>query len=185
MFDLRIFRFVILAVLTLLPLGGMAQAQHSHGSQGHSHDEVNMPGLRGLDASPEESREMMVMFRHFREIERSVEELPNGIRTVTTSRNPMVVDVLVSHVVGMIARVEEGRDPQVRIQSPTLDIFFKRGEAIETDISVSDIGVTVVQTSDDPEVVAALHVHAGEVTAMVDGGMHAVHQMMMKRGQGH
>lgn len=178
---MRYFSFsqVLLAVaLALAPTAVLAQMQHKH-------DEVRMPGLRGLDASPQESREMMVMFHHFREMERHVEELPNGIRTVTTSSNPMVVDVLVSHVVGMIARVEEGRDPQVRIQSPTLDIFFKRGDAIETDIKVSDLGVTVVQTSNDPEMVEALHVHAGEVTAMVDRGMHAVHEMMKARGQGH
>ena len=32
-------------------------------------------------------------------------------------------------------------------------------------------GVFVVQTSDDPEVVAALHTHAVEVTAMTERGM--------------
>lgn len=49
---------------------------------------------------------------------------------------------------------------------------------------MTEEGVIVIQTSDDPEVVAALHIHAAEVTAMVEQGMHAVHQMMMERGAG-
>ena len=82
----------------------------------------------------------------------------------------------------MIARVETGDDPKIFIQSPTLDIFFARGDSIATDIEVTDEGIVVTQTSDDADVVEALHIHAEEVTAMVDQGMHAVHMMMMRRG---
>jgi hypothetical protein len=67
------------------------------------------------------------------------------------------------------------------IQSPTLDIFFDRGPAIQSRIDVTDEGIVVVQTSDDPEVVEALHTHAAEVSAMADRGMQAVHEMMMQR----
>jgi hypothetical protein len=67
------------------------------------------------------------------------------------------------------------------IQSPTLDIFFARGDRISTEIDVTDEGIIVVQTSEDPEVVAALHLHAAEVTDMADRGMEAVHEAMMKR----
>ena len=42
-------------------------------------------------------------------------------------------------------------------------------------------GIVVVQTSADPEVVAALHLHAAGVSHMVARGMHAVHEMMMTR----
>lgn len=155
---------------------------HRHGADGTGHDEVNMPGLRGLDATPQESAEMAVLFRNFRLIERRVEELPNGIRTVTFSDDPEVMGALVSHVTGMIARVEDGRDPQVFIQSPTLDIFFERRESIETAIEMTGEGIVVVQTSDDPDVVAALHKHAGEVTDMAERGMQAVHERMMQGG---
>ena len=156
-------------------------AGHHHGADGTGHDMVNMPGLRGENASPEESAELALMFRGFQTMSRTVENLPNGIRTVTSSSNPKVHDALVSHVVGMIDRVDEGRDPKIMIQSPTLDIFFQRGEKITTEIDVTDSGIVVVQTSDDPEVVEALQVHADEVTAMADRGMAAVHEMMMQR----
>ena len=46
---------------------------------------------------------------------------------------------------------------------------------------MTDEGIVVVQTSDDPEMVEALHTHAAEVSAMADRGMQAVHEMMMQR----
>ena len=153
-----------------------------HGADGTGHDEAVMPGLRGLDATSQESEELAVMFRNFDTLRREVELLPNGIRTVTSSTDPDVMAALVSHVVGMIGRVEEGRDPQIFIQSRTLDIFFERPEAIATEIELTDEGIVIVQTSDDPELVSALQVHAGEVSDMAARGMQAVHEKMMQGG---
>ena len=141
--------------------------------------------FRGLTlaalATPEESAELAIMFRNFETITREVTNLPNGIRTVTRSSDDDVMANLVSHVVGMIDRVENGDDPQIRIQSPTLDIFFTRGSEIESTIDVTDDGIVVIQTSENPEIVTALQTHAGEVSAMADRGMQAVHEMMMER----
>ncbi|NIY78935.1 hypothetical protein HCZ23_05580 [Celeribacter sp. HF31] len=163
---------------------GVSQTMdHTHGADGTGHDEVTMPGLRGGDATLQESAELEVMFRNFTTLSREVENLPNGIRTVTRSSDPEVMDALVSHVVGMSARVDEGRDPQIMIQSPTLDIFFDRTGAIETEIEVTDAGIVVVQTSDDPEIVTALNVHAAEVSDMAARGMVPVHERMMKQAQ--
>lgn len=154
---------------------------HMHGADGTGHDEVNMPGLKGANASDAESAELAVMFRNFNTLSRSVTELPDGIRTVTKSSDPVVMENLVSHVTGMIGRVENLDDPKIIIQSPTLDIFFVRGKGIKSDINVTEDGIVVTQTSDDPEVVKALQIHAGEVSAMAERGMQAVHEMMMKR----
>jgi hypothetical protein len=164
----------------LAQMAGHGHGMHQHGAGGMmGHDMTNMPGLRGLDATPEESAELAVMFQNFTAISRTVENLPDGIRTVTGSSDPMVMDALTAHVAGMIARVEQGRDPQIFIQSPTLDIFFARGDRLETVIDYTDAGIVVTQTSTDPELIAALQAHAAQVTAMVDRGMAAVHEMMM------
>jgi len=160
---------------------GMGHHMAHHGTDGTGHDEVNMPGLKGEDATAEESGELATMFRNFQNITRSVTNLPNGIRTITHSEDEELMAVVVSHVVGMINRVEEGRDPKVFIQSPTLDILFERRDLIQTEIETTDEGIILTQTSSDPEVVAALHTHAGEVSDMVDRGMQAVHEAMMKR----
>lgn len=175
-----------LALIGVLALGGIAFAQtnHMHGADGMGHDEVTMPGLRGLDATDQESAELAEMFRNFEHLSRSVTNLDNGIRTVTSADSPELMDTLTSHVVGMIARVEDGRDPQIMIQSPTLDVFFMRGDGITTDIQITDEGIIVTQTSEDPELVTALQTHAAEVSAMVERGMAAVHEMMMQRHGG-
>ncbi|MCO4777661.1 MAG: hypothetical protein JXR17_03625 [Lentibacter algarum] len=157
-----------------------------HGTDGahgmHAeHDMTNMPGLKGRDATAEESEELAVMFRRFQEITRTVENLPNGIRTVTFAEDEELMGIVTSHVIGMIDRVDMGRDPEVIIQSPTLDILFERRASIVTEMDVTEDGIIVIQTSDDPEVVAALHTHAAEVSAMVERGMEAVHEMMAAR----
>lgn len=191
---IALFRMVKAIAVSMLLAGGalvvsqgdgsaqmMGNGRHMHGADGMGHDERTMPGLRGLDATPEESAELAVMFRNFETLSRKVTNLPDGIRTVTSSSDEEVMANLVSHVTGMINRVEEGRDPQIMIQSPTLDIFFVRGDAIHSEIEVTDEGIVVVQTSGDPEIVAALQKHAGEVSDMAARGMQAVHEMMMKR----
>ncbi|WP_226925633.1 MULTISPECIES: hypothetical protein [unclassified Meridianimarinicoccus] len=180
---------IALAGLTLVAVPSAAQMgqgghrmQH-HGADGTGHDMRVMPGLRGDNATPQESAELQVLFHHFDTLSREVELLPDGIRTVTRASDPMVAEALISHVVGMIGRVEAADDPQIYIQSPTLDIFFLRGDSITSTIETTQDEIVVIQTSTDPEVVAALQTHAAEVTRMADQGMHAVHMMMMERAQ--
>lgn len=163
----------------------VAQGMHAHGMGQLGHDEVTMPGLRGENATLRESAELAAMFRGFDTITREVENLPNGIRTVTRSSDPALMQILVSHAVGMIDRVGRKDDPRIFIQSPTLDAFFMHGDEIVSDVEVTDEGLVVVQTSDNPDLVEALHIHAAEVSAMADRGMAAVHEMMMQQGRGH
>jgi hypothetical protein len=179
------------AGIALLAFGGLTFAlAQSHGHMGHDtgmhdHDEGTMPGLIGENASAEESAEIALMFRNFDTITREVENLPNGIRTVTRSSDAAVMEALISHSIGMIDRVDQADDPKIRIQSPTLDIFFVQGNEIRSEIDITDNGLVVIQTSDNPEIVTALHTHAAEVTKMADRGMAAVHEMMMEQGRGH
>jgi hypothetical protein len=152
-----------------------------HSANGMGHDMKNMPGLRGANATQAESDELAVMFENFDTITREVTNLPNGIRTVTRSSDEEVMAVLVSHIVGMVDRVARGDDPKVFIQSPTLDVLFANGAEMQSQIDVTDEGIIVVRTSTDPDVVAALHVHAAEVSDMADRGMQAVHDAMAQR----
>ncbi|MEH6738058.1 MAG: hypothetical protein V7695_05870 [Sulfitobacter sp.] len=152
-----------------------------HSADGMGHDMKNMPGLRGANASESESDELAVMFENFETISREVTNLPNGIRTVTRSSDEDVMAVLVSHIVGMVDRVARGDDPKIFIQSPTLDILFANGAEMQSQIDVTEEGIVVVRTSTDPDVVAALHEHAAEVSDMADRGMQAVHDAMAQR----
>lgn len=178
-------------VLAFAESHGMQQGHMQGHAQGHSkghshnHDQMTMPGLRGENASPRESADIAMLFRNFMQIDRSVENLSNGIKTITIAHDPQVMDILVRHAVEMIARVEELNDPKIIIQSPTLDLFFLRGEEISTEIDVTEAGLVITQTAKTPEMIAALHSHAAEVTAMTERGMAAVHEMMMRQGRGH
>lgn len=117
-------------------------------------------------------------------IKRTVTNLPNGIRTLTESDDPKVVEWIKTHVASMSDRVSAGDDPGLPIETPALHAIFRDKDKIRTRTEVTDKGVAVVQTSDDPKAVAALQTHAGEVTDLVKGGMAALHTAMMRNGGG-
>ena len=158
---------------------------HHHG-EGHDggHDEVNMPGLNGKDTTSDEVNDLKTLFQNHEGITRSVVLLPNGIKTITEATDETLRDAIVNHVTMMVTRLEEGRNPEVMIQSPTLDKLFAVYQDIETTIEMIEMGVAVVQTSTNPEAVRLLQTHAAEVSDMAARGMEAVHERMMRSGDG-
>ncbi len=161
------------------------QSDHHSQSEAEHHDMQAMPGLQGKDTTDDEVDELANLFNFHFEMTRRVENLPNGIRTITETDNEALRDKLIAHVTGMITRIEEGRNPEVIIQSPTLDKLFGTHSQITTEIEITDKGIAVIQTSDNPAVVKNLQTHAGEVSDMVERGMQAVHERMDKHGMGH
>ena len=157
---------------------GKSGAASKARTQGHIHDKMTMPGLNGTDTTETEAAAPRTIFQQHMEIERRVTNLPNGISTFTASQNPAVRAAIVSHVSMMVTRLAEGRNPEVIIQSPTLDVLFQVHEEIETEIEVTDTGIDVIQTSSNPEVVNLLQTHAAEVSDMSERGMAAVHERM-------
>ncbi len=77
-------------------------------------------------------------------------------------------------------RVGTGDDPGLPIESEALRSIFKNYDKIQTKVETTEKGVVVIQTSTDPETVAALQQHASEVTDFVDEGMVAMQAAMMK-----
>ena len=142
--------------------------------QGHMHDEMTMPGLNGTDTTETEVADLRTISQQHIEIKCRVTNLPNGIFTFTASQNPAVRATIVSHVSMIVIRLTEGRNPEVIIQSPTLDALFDVHEEIE----ITDTGIDVIQTSSNPEVVKLLQTHAAEVSDMSKRGMAAVHERM-------
>ena len=145
------------------------------------HDEVNMPMLNGVDTTESEVSELKALFQNHKDITRSVELLPNGIKTLTETKDEELRAALVGHSAGMITRVEQGKNPQIPIQSLTLKTLFEGRDTIVTEIEITDYGIAIIQTSTDPKVVAALQEHALEVSDLAKRGMEAVHEQMMKQ----
>ena len=171
--------------LAALSVPVIAQQTHtrSGGMMGNMMNGGMMGGmmLNGRDTTRAEVEEMRAMFMRHPDITRSVTNLPNGIETLTEATDPDLTAVIVGHVVKMVERMEDGRDPMVPIQSPTLQILFERGDSITTEMTPTDTGIRVTQTSPVPEVVAALQTHAAEVSDLAARGMAAVHDSMMGR----
>ena len=168
-------------IAALSGAGVYAYAQHGPGF-GHGPMGIGMMGMGHGTATMTERGEIHDMFMDHDKIRRTVTNLPNGIRTVTESDDPELAATIVSHVVGMRERVKEGRDPKLPIQSPTLQIIFRNKEMITTTHEATAKGIVVVQTSSDPETVAALQKHAGEVSDLVKRGMAAANETMMRNG---
>jgi len=161
---------------------GEPPKQGSHQGAHHQHDEVNMPGLQGKDTTPQEVEDLKTIFRFHTGIKREVVNLPNGIKTVTEAEDSALRDAIVTHVSMMVTRLEEGKNPEVIIQSPTLDALFEVYTEIETEIETTDLGIAVTQTSANPAVVALLQTHAAEVSDMSARGMAAVHERIASHG---
>ena len=149
----------------------------NHGG-GHEHDEINMPGLQGKDTTDQEVNDLKEIFKSHTGITRSVSNIQNGIITTTEAESETLRKAISSHVSMMVTRLQEGRNPEVIIQSPTLDALFDAYSEIETEIELTELGVKVIQTSPNPEVVRLLQTHAAEVSDMANRGMEAVHERM-------
>ena len=155
---------------------------HGQAGANHVHDEIKMPGLQGRDTTDQEVADLKTIFTQHQGIRRSVSPLFNGIVTTTESDDPALRDAIIGHVAMMVARLEAGRNPEVMIQSPTLDALLDVHDQIDTTTVATPTGVTVTQISANPEVVALLQKHAAEVSDMSARGMQAVHERMMKNG---
>jgi hypothetical protein len=160
---------------------GFGQRMGPGGMMGRGGGMMGMHGATGPDAAtPGEMRDIHQMFAEHRNIQRSVTNLPNGIRTVTESDDPALAEAIRTHVAEMGKRIEEGRDPRLPIQSAELRFLFEARDRITSTYETTGRGIVVVQTSEDSAVVAALQKHAAEVSELAERGMVAAREAMMR-----
>ena len=128
-----------------------------HGAMRHGGMAGGMMGVRVQhdEAFAADMRLVHEMLASNERIKRKVTNLPDGIRTVTESDDAQVAQSIVAHVASMEKRLGEGR--VFNLFSPTLPVLFEKKDSIRTKVEMTDKGSTVTQTSDDPQVVAALH----------------------------
>ena len=112
------------------------------------------------------------MLNSHESIKRTVNNLPDGIRTITESDDPQVALTIKAHVASMAKRLDEGRI--FNLFSPTLPVLFDSKDKIKTIVAMTDKGAIVTQTSTDAKVVSALQAHAVEVSELAHDGMAAM-----------
>jgi uncharacterized protein YdcH (DUF465 family) len=104
-------------------------------------------------------------------LERKVEEIPNGVRTVTTTDDPELLEPLREHVREMSAMLENGG--HLRKWDPLFAEIFENGESIQIEIEEIENGVLVTEVTDDEEVVKLIRAHARKVDQFVAQGHEA------------
>ena len=141
-----------------------------------------MGGMRGGDSTSSAVMRVVheLMMNHDK-LRRTVVNLPNGIRTITESDDSVMAAQIKEHVAATGEFVTKGVDPNLPMSSPALHGVLRNGRRINRQTEVTVKGVIVIETSDDPETVAQLQAHAAEVTDLVNRGMAAMHEAMMKR----
>ncbi len=128
------------------------------GMMGASMDEMHV--LRGLLASPDR-------------IQRNVQDVPNGVLTVTTSDDPRVARLIRTHVRQM--RASYDRNEPIRTMDPVFRELFANRDRITLQIEDIPGGVRVLHTSDDPRVTALIRQHAHHfVSEAAEQGMSRV-----------
>lgn len=105
------------------------------------------------------------------EIDRSLEVLPNGIRSLTRSDNPEVVALLHEHVPSMHERLQTGF--RLRRWDPLYEAIFDNADAVSMEIRLLPDGVEVIESSEDPDVAALIKAHGVTVDAFVSRGQEA------------
>jgi hypothetical protein len=108
-------------------------------------------------------------------IKRTVEDIPGGVRTVTTSDDPEIAGLIRLHVRQMAARYEAGMP--VRKWDPLFVELLKHFDKITMTMEDVPGGLRVIETSDDPQVALLIrqHAHRG-VSEFVERGFDRAHE---------
>lgn len=130
---------------------------------------------RGPGAAMRADQEVFhyLLARHA-EIDRTVKPLGNGVETVTESDQPEVAKKIQEHVAAMHKRVQEGRG--LRYWDDLFVAIFRKHASITMSVENTEKGVRVIETSDDPTVVALIQAHAAVVSKFVAHGFEEAHR---------
>jgi len=101
-------------------------------------------------------------------ISRTIEQLPNGVETVTESDDPEVAAGIQKHVAAMHVRLKEGRG--IHLRDPLFREVFRHADEIHLTIEDIENGVRVTETSDDPYVASLVQAHAHVVSRFIEHG---------------
>jgi hypothetical protein len=153
------------------PMMGRMSAMGGKGGMGA------MGGMPIDAATPADMQAVRQMVLSHDRIERSVTNLPNGIRTITESADPQIAQAIQGHVASMDGRLADGR--VFNRFSDNLPVLFDAKDKLKSEIRMTERGAIVTQTSEDPKVVAALQAHAQEVSNLARDGRAAMMRAAM------
>ncbi len=101
-------------------------------------------------------------------IKRTITRTEKGVDVLTESDDPEVAAGIQTHVAAMHARVKEGRG--IHMRDPLFREVFRHADKISMEITDTDKGVRVVETSEDSYVASLIQAHADVVSKFVENG---------------
>jgi uncharacterized protein len=108
------------------------------------------------------------LLQHRDTIQRTITPRPDGVETLTESDDPEVAGRIQEHVASMHDRVKEGR--VIHMRDPLFREVFRHREQIVIEITDTEKGVRVIETSDDPHVAKLIQAHAEVVSKFIENG---------------
>jgi hypothetical protein len=155
--------------------GQMGRGRMGRGGMGEGRmGEGRMSGMSGGGPRGGAMHTAMTLVHNHTGIERTVEEIPGGIRSVTTAKDPRMVETLRRHIREMDALIDRGG--HIRAWDPLFREISQRAKEIKIEYKDIEGGIEVIETSDDPEVTKLIRAHAYKVNEFVKRGMEAFHE---------
>lgn len=150
----------------------MHDGPHRGRGRGHHHHDDQSPEM-----AKRHKRDQAVFHELLRQhdaIRREVENIPNGIRAVTETDDPALAGLIRSHVQEMHRRLKEGFG--LRHWDPAFAELFAQKDKVHMEVTETEKGVEILETSDDPNVVTLIQAHGLVVTNFVKSGGKAASQ---------
>jgi len=108
---------------------------------------------------------------HHGKIRRTVTALPDGLAAVTESDDPAVATLIKDHALAMQVRMTEGQ--AIRTWDPVFKELFERHDKVKLAVMLTEKGVSITETTADPETLKLLRAHSAGITDMVREGSRA------------
>lgn len=105
---------------------------------------------------------------HRADITRKVTKVADGVETITESMNAEVAGKIKEHVTAMHRRVKEGRG--IHLRDPLFVAIFKNYSSITMEVTETEHGVKVRETSKEPFSVKLIQAHADVVSKFIAHG---------------
>ena len=116
----------------------------------------------------EDREDFHFLLVHRERIRRTVTRRPDGVDTLTESDDPDVAAGIQKHVHAMHARVSEGRG--IHLRDPLFRAVFRHAPSVTMEVTDTDHGVRVLETSADPYVASLIRAHADVVSGFIANG---------------
>lgn len=163
--------FALLASAGLVSLGFLsacAQNAHSDHPRGEEPAIDPYPDVNTVAKDRDVWQELLGANTKLR---RTVRHTDNGVEAVTESDDPAIAAKIIDHAKAMQARMKVGA--QVRVWDPVFAELFEKHAAVSMEVTPTDKGVKIVESSTDPLAVALLRSHAMGVSEFVREGFKA------------